>query len=154
MAPFEALYGRRCKSPVGWFEVGESSLFGPKIIYDALDKVQVIKDRLKITYSQKKSYANNWKREVEFEEGDKMYLKISPMKGEMRFGKKGNVSPRYMGPYKVLQRVKKVAYELRLTSELALVLPVFHVSMLIKCIGNPVSILPIKGLGVDENLSY
>ena len=59
MAPFEALYGRRCKSPVGWFEVGESSLFGPKIIYDALDKVQVIKDRLKITYSQKKSYANN-----------------------------------------------------------------------------------------------
>ena len=83
-----------------------------------------------------------------------VYLKISPMKKVMRFGKKGKLSPRYVGPYEVLQRVGKVAYELKWPSELSLVLPVFHVSMLKKCIGHPLSIIPIEGLGVDENLSY
>ena len=111
MALFEALYGRRCRSPVGWFEVGESSLLGPEIVYDALQKVRVIRDRLKTTYSRQKSYADNIRRDLEFEVGDKVYLKISPMKGVMRFGKKGKLSPRYVGPDEVLQRVRNVAYE-------------------------------------------
>ena len=83
-----------------------------------------------------------------------MYLKISPMKGVVRFRKKGKLSPRYVGPYEILQRVGKVAYELKLPSELASVNPVFHVSMLIKCICNPESILPIEGLGIKDNLPY
>ncbi|XP_015170477.1 uncharacterized protein [Solanum tuberosum] len=74
--------------------------------------------------------------------------------GVMRFGKKGKHSPWYVGPYQILKRVGKVAYELHLPSELALVHPVFHVSMLKRCIGDPVSILPLEALGVDENLSY
>ncbi|MUG03910.1 hypothetical protein ECC01_23490 [Bacillus tequilensis] len=89
-----------------------------------------------------------------FEKGDKVYLKISPMKGVVRFGKKGKLSPRSMGPYEILQRVGKVAYELKLHRELVSVHPVFHVSMLKKCIGNPESILPIEGLGIKDNLSY
>ena len=76
------------------------------------------------------------------------------MKGVVRFGKKGKLSPRSMGPYEFFQRVGKVTYELELPSELALVHPVFHVSMLKKCIGNPECILPIEGLGVKDNLSY
>ena len=83
-----------------------------------------------------------------------MYLKISPMKGVMRFGKKGNLSPQYVDPYDILKWVGKVAYELKLPSGLVLVHLVFHVSMLMKYIGDPVSILPIEGLGVDESLSY
>ena len=91
---------------------------------------------------------------MEFEEGDMVYLKISPMKGVFRFGNKGKLSPRYMGPYEILQRVSKVAYELKLPSELASVHLVFHVCMLKYCIGDPESIRPIEGLGVKDNLYY
>ena len=107
-----------------------------------------------MAYCQKKSYANHRRRDLEFEEGDKVYLKLSPMKGVVRFGKKGNLSPPYVGPYEILQRVCKVYYELRLPSELGSVNPIFHVSMLKKCIGDPESIIPIQGLGVKDNLSY
>ncbi|WMV08465.1 hypothetical protein MTR67_001853 [Solanum verrucosum] len=126
MAPFEALYERRCRSPLGWFEVGEFALIGPELVYDAIEKVQLIRERLKTAQSRQKSYANNRRRDLEFEVGDWVYLKISPLKGVLRFGKKGKLSPRY----------------------------VFHVSMLNKCIGDPVSILPLEVLGVDENLYY
>ena len=80
-----------------------------------------------------------------------MYLKISPLKGVLRFCNKGKLSPRYVGPYEILQRVDKVAYVLKLLSELASVHPVFHVSMLKKCIGDPESILPIEGPCVNDN---
>ncbi|XP_069152031.1 uncharacterized protein [Solanum lycopersicum] len=105
MASFEALYGRRCRSPVGWFEVGESSILGPEIIHEALEKVRLIRDRLATAYSRQKSYADNRKRPLEFNVGDQVYMKISPMKGVMRFGRKGKLSPRYVGPYEILQRV-------------------------------------------------
>ena len=91
---------------------------------------------------------------MEFEEGDTVYLKISLMKGVVSFGKKGKLSPRYVGPYKILQMVGKVAYHLKLPNDLSLVHLVFHVSMLKKCVGDPESILPIEGLGVKDNLSY
>ena len=91
---------------------------------------------------------------MEFEEGDKAYLKISPMKGVVRFGKKGRLKPRYMDPYEILQRVGKVAFELKLPNDLSSVHLVFHLSMLKKCIGDLESILPIEGLVVKDNLSY
>ena len=109
---------------------------------------------MKTSHSWQKSYADNRNRDLEFEVGDWVYLKISPMKGVMRFGKKGKLSPGYVGPYEILKRVEKVAYELKLPIELASVHPLFHISMLKKCIGDPVSILPLEGLGVNENLSY
>ena len=92
-------------------------------------------------------------RNLEFEDGDKVYLKISPMKGVVRFGKRGKLSTLYVGPYEILQRVGKATYELNLPSELASVNPVFHVSMLKKCISDPESILPVEGFGVKDNLS-
>ena len=107
-----------------------------------------------MAYSREKSYADHKRRDLEFEEGDKLYLEISKMKGVVRFCKKGKLSPLYVGPYENLKRVDKVAYELNLPSELASVHPVFHVSMFKKCIGDPESILPIGGLGVKDNLSY
>ncbi|WMV58865.1 hypothetical protein MTR67_052250 [Solanum verrucosum] len=124
MAPFEALYGRRCRSPVCWFKVGEFSVLGPEVVYEAIKKVRFIRDRLKIAQSRQKSYADNRKRDLEFEVGDWVYLKISPMKGVMRFGENGKLSPRYVGPYEILKRVGNVAYELNLPNELALVHPI------------------------------
>ena len=105
-------------------------------------------------YSQKRAYADHRIMGFEFEEGDKVYLKISPMKGLVRFSKKGKLTPYYVGPYQNLQTVGKVAYELKLPSELASVHPVLHVSMFKKCISDPESIVPIEGLGVKDNLSY
>ncbi|XP_070057253.1 uncharacterized protein, partial [Nicotiana tomentosiformis] len=98
MALYEALYGRRCSSPVGWFEVGETELYGPDLIHQAIEKVKVIQERLRTAQSRQKSYSDVRRRDLEFEVGDWVFLKISPMKGVMRFGKKGKLSPRYIGP--------------------------------------------------------
>ncbi|XP_070041629.1 uncharacterized protein, partial [Nicotiana tomentosiformis] len=98
MAPYEALYGRRCRSPVGWFEVGETELYGPDLIHQAIEKVKLIQERLRTAQSRQKSYSDVRRRDLEFEVGDWVFLKISPMKGVMRFGKKGKLSPRYIGP--------------------------------------------------------
>ncbi|KAH0633271.1 hypothetical protein KY284_036057 [Solanum tuberosum] len=112
MAPFEALYGRRCRSPIGWFEVGEVALIDPELVDEAIEKVRLIRERLKMAQSRPKSYVNVRRRDLEFDVHDRVYLKISPMKGIMRFGKKGKLSPWYVGPYQILRRIGKVAYEL------------------------------------------
>ena len=150
MAPFEALYGWRCRSPIGWFEVGESSLLGPYIIHGSIEKVQLIRDILKTAYSRQTSYADNRRRDLDFEIGDHVYLKISPMKEVIRFGRKGKLSSLYVGSDEDLHWIWKVSYELKKPSELASVYSVFHVFMIKKCIGNPVSILPMEGLEVKE----
>ncbi|KAH0711565.1 hypothetical protein KY289_007524 [Solanum tuberosum] len=154
MAPYEALYGRRCRSPIGWFEVGEAQLLGPDLVHQAMEKVKVIQERLKTAQSRQKSYTDVRRRALEFEVNDWVYLKVSPMKGVMRFGKKGKLSPRYIGPYRIVKRVGNVAYELELPQELAAVHPVFHISMLKKCIGNPSLILPTESVKIKDNLSY
>ncbi|XP_069149125.1 uncharacterized protein [Solanum lycopersicum] len=102
-------------------------------------------DRLATAYNRQKSYADNTKRPLEFDVGDHVYLKISPMKGKS--------SPRYIGPYEILQRVGKVAYELTLHTELVSVHQIFYVSVLKKCLGDTTSILPVEGLGFDEDFS-
>ena len=154
MAPYEALYGRKCRSPIGWFEVGETTLLGPDLVQQAMEKVKVIQQRLKTAQSRHKSYADIRRRGLEFSIGDWVFLKVSPMKGVMRFGKKGKLSPRYIGPYKITKRVGQVAYELELPQELSMVHPVFHVSMLRKCIGDPSRITPIEDVQVTEDLTY
>ncbi|XP_069151892.1 uncharacterized protein [Solanum lycopersicum] len=143
MAPFKALYDRRCKYLVGWFEVGESSILGPEIIHESLEKVRVIRNRLATAYSQQKSYTDNRKWPLEFDVGDHVYFNISPMKGVMRFGRKGKLIPRYVGSYEFLQRMRGVDYKLAMPAEQASVHPVFHVSMLKKCLGDPALILHV-----------
>ncbi|XP_049354785.1 uncharacterized protein LOC125819393 [Solanum verrucosum] len=101
MAPYEALYGRRCRSPIGWFEVGKAQLIGPDLVHQAMEKVKVIQEKLKTAQSRQKSYTDVRRKALEFEVDDWVYLKVSPMKGVMRFGKKGKLSPRYIGPYRI-----------------------------------------------------
>ncbi|WMV23978.1 hypothetical protein MTR67_017363 [Solanum verrucosum] len=132
MAPFEALYGIRCISPIGWFEVGEAGLIGPDLVHQTMEKVKVIQERLKTAQSHYKSYIDIRRRNIEFEVDDWVYIKVSPVKGVIRFGKKGKLSPRYIVPYIISKRIGNVAYKLELPQELAAVHPIFHISMLKK----------------------
>ena len=110
MAPYEALYGRPCRSPLCWTEVGESSITGPDLIRDTSEKVSLIRQRLLTTQSRKKSYADVRRRPLEFEVGD--HMKVMPKRGVVRFGKRGKLSPRFLGPFEILKRVGTVAYRL------------------------------------------
>jgi hypothetical protein len=134
MAPFEALYGRKCRTPLYWNQTRESQVFGPKILQEAEKQVHIIRHNLKTAQSRQKSYADNRRRELIFEVGDFVYLKVSPMRGMKRFKVKGKLSPRYIGPFKILERKGEVAYQLELPDSLSDVHDVFHVSQIKKCL--------------------
>ncbi|GJR75749.1 putative reverse transcriptase domain-containing protein [Tanacetum coccineum] len=118
-APFEAMYGRKCRSPVLWAEIRESSLIGPELVQETTDKVVLIKEKLKAEIDRQKSYADNRRKPVEFEVEDQVLLKVSLWKGMVRFGKKGKLAPRYVGPFEILKRIGHVAYRLRLPKDLS-----------------------------------
>ncbi|GJU01300.1 putative reverse transcriptase domain-containing protein [Tanacetum coccineum] len=118
-APFEALYGRKCHSPVCWAEVGEAQLTGPEIIHKTTEKIFKIRDRMQAARDRQKSYADKRRRPLEFEVGDKVMLKVAPWKGVMRFGKCGKLNPRYIGPFQIIERIGPVAYRLELSQELS-----------------------------------
>ena len=103
MAPFEVLYGRRCRTPLNWSEAGERSVFGPDMVGEAEEQVRVIQENLKIAKFRQKSYADKKRRSVLFQVGDHVYLRVSPMKGVQRFGVKGKLAPRYVGPFLIVE---------------------------------------------------
>ncbi|GKC47936.1 putative reverse transcriptase domain-containing protein [Tanacetum coccineum] len=139
--PFEALYGRKCRSPMIWTEVGESQLIRPKIMQETTEKIVQIKERLKTARSRHKSYADKRRKPLEFQVGDRVLLKVSPWKGVVRFGKKGKLAPRYVGTFEIVERVGPMAYRLKLPKELSCVHDTFHVSNLKKCLAEPIEIL-------------
>ena len=141
MAPFEALYGRACRTPLCWDEVGERSITGPELVQQTVEVVQVIRDRLRTAQSRQKSYADRRRRPLEFQEGDHVFLKVSPMKGLSRFSKKGKLSPRYVRPFEILEKMGDIAYRLALPPNLSQVHSVFHVSMLRKYEPDPTHVL-------------
>ncbi|WVZ90088.1 hypothetical protein U9M48_036419 [Paspalum notatum var. saurae] len=104
MAPFEALYGRRCRTPLNWSEPGECVTFGPNLVTQDEEQVKFIHNNLKRAQSRQKSYSNKRRRPLAFEEGDHVYLRVSPMKGVHRFGVKGKLAPRYVVPFKITER--------------------------------------------------
>ena len=130
MAPYEALYGRPCRSPLCWTEVEESSITGSDLIRDTYEKVSLIRYHLLTTQSLQKSYADVRRRPLEFEVGDHVFLKVIPKRGVVRFGKRGKLSPRFIGPLEILERIGTVAYRLALPPSMSGVHEVFHVSML------------------------
>jgi hypothetical protein len=114
--------------------VGERTFFGLAAIVEAEENVTKVREILKIAQSRQKSYADPKRRDVLFEVGDHVYLKVSPLRCTKRFHVRGKLSPRYVGPYPIVKRVGKVAYKLELPPELTGVHPVFHVSQLRKCV--------------------
>ena len=111
MAPYEALYGRKCKSPLCW-EVGERQLTGPELVQITSEKFPIIQQKLKTAFSRQKSYADPKRKDMSFFTGDLVFLKVSPMKGVMRFGKKEKLAPRYIRPFEIRSRVGEVACRL------------------------------------------
>ncbi|GKF25083.1 hypothetical protein Tco_0080977, partial [Tanacetum coccineum] len=146
--------GRKCRSPVCWAEVGEAQLIGPDLIQETTEKIIQIKQRMQAARDRQKSYADLKRKPMEFQVGDRVMLKVSPWKGVVRFGKRGKLNPRYVGPFKVLEKVGSVAYKLELPQELSRVHNTFHVSNLKKCYSDEPLAVPLEGLHIDDKLQF
>ncbi|GJZ37730.1 putative reverse transcriptase domain-containing protein [Tanacetum coccineum] len=152
--PFEALYGRKCRSPVCWAKVGDVQLTGPEIIHETTEKIVQIRQHLQAARDRQRSYANVRRKPLEFQVGDRVMLKVSPRKGVIHFGKRGKLNPWYIGPFKILKRVSLVAYKLELPEELRNVHNTFHISNLKKCLSDESLVIPIKELQLNDKLNF
>jgi hypothetical protein len=154
MSPFQALYGRSCRTLLQWDQPGEKQVFRPDILLEAEENIKMVQENLKIAQSRQRSYADTRRRELSFKVGYFVYLKVSLIIGVRRFGVKGKLAPRYIGPYQILARRGEVAYQLSLPEGLSTVHDVFHVSQLKKCLRVPEEQLPVEGLEVQKDLTY
>ncbi|GJR88405.1 putative reverse transcriptase domain-containing protein [Tanacetum coccineum] len=155
-ALFEALYGRKCRSPIMWAEVGEGQLIGPELVQETTEKISQIKDRLKaaLWIVRKEVYADKRRKPLEFSVGDYVLLKVSPWKGVVRFGKKGKLAPRFVGSFEIIEKVGLVAYRLDLPKELNGVHDKFHVSNLKNCLADPTLQVRLDEIRVDGKLNF
>ena len=128
---------RKCRTPLNWLETGERQFFGPDMIQDAEEKVRVIREHLKKAQARQKSYYDKHHREMSYEIGKKAYLKVSPLRGNRRFGIKGKLAPRYVGPFTIIGKHGELSYQLELPSDFPNVHDVFHVSQLRRCFKDP-----------------
>jgi hypothetical protein len=134
MAPFEALYGRRCRTLLNWVEAGEHKFCGNDLITEAEEKVWVIRQNMETTQYHQKGYADQRRRLLTFQVEDFVYHKVSPIKSVQRFGVKKKLAPRYVGPYHIIERTGKVAYKIQFPEDMSTIFLVFHVSQLTKCL--------------------
>ncbi|GJV14791.1 putative nucleotidyltransferase, ribonuclease H [Tanacetum coccineum] len=153
-APFEMLYGRKCRAPICWDQVGERILEGPEMIEVTNEKVAVAREKLKEAQTRQKSYADRHRRALEFQPGEHVFLKVSPTRGVRRFGIKGKLSPRFIGPFEILDRVGEVSYRLALPSQLSHVHNVFYVSLLRGYKYHPLHVVSYPFDQIHEDLSY
>ncbi|XP_027181721.1 uncharacterized protein LOC113780102 [Coffea eugenioides] len=157
MAPYEALYGRKCRSPICWDEVCEQKILDPTAvpwIEEGQEKVKLIRQRIQTAQSRQKSYKDNRRKDLEFAVGDQVFLKITPLKASLITGKGKKLQPKFVGPYKILQRVGNVAYRLELPPSLSRIHNIFHVLMLKKYHPDPSHVLQPENIGIDEALTY
>ena len=154
MTPFEALYGRKCSSSIYWDDSSEAVFLGPNFVQDMIEDIKQIRLRMPAAQDRQKSYADLHRRDLTFEVGDQVLLRVSPLRGVMRFAKRGKLSPKYIGPFEVLARVGEVAYKLDLPNELETIHNVFHVSQLRKYMKYPSHILTPEVIELDESLTY
>ncbi|KAG8478649.1 hypothetical protein CXB51_028449 [Gossypium anomalum] len=151
---FQALYGRKCRTPLYWTELKENQIYGVDLIKETEEKVKVIRDCLKAASDRQKSYADLKRKEIEFQVGDKVFLKVSPWKKVLRFGRKGKLSPRFIGPYEIIEKVGPVAYRLALPPELERIHDVFHVSMLRQYRSDPSHIISPTEIELRPDMAY
>jgi hypothetical protein len=152
MATFEALYGRRCRTPLNWSQAREREIFGPDLVLEAEEKVRVIKKNLEAAQARQKSYHDKRRKPLQFEVGEHVYLKVSPSKGVQRFGIKGKLAPCW--PYEIKETCGLVAYQLKLPPHMSAIHDVFHVSQLRKCVRSPTEVLPEPEIEIEPDLSY
>jgi hypothetical protein len=154
MAPFEVLYGRRYHTPLNWIELGEKVILRPDIIEEAEATVHHIQENMKAVKSRQETYTNKRHRTLEFEVGDHVYLRVSPMKGIKRFGVKGKLAPHYIRPFTILKKCRTVAYKHNPPPSLPGVHKIFHVLQLKKCLKALVDVVLPKVTPLKVKLSY
>ena len=134
--------------------VGDKRIFGPDIIQETTDKIKLIKERMKAAQSRQKVYADKRRRSLIFLMGDKVFLKVSPMKGVIHIGNKNKLDPRYVGPFEILNKIGTVAYRLALPPEMDRIHNVFHVSQLRKYVPDPSNVISYQPLQLQEDMTY
>jgi hypothetical protein len=139
---------------LSWSETGECQIFGPDLVIEVENKVKIIQANLKTAQSRQKSYADQRRKPLQFQIGDHVYLRVSPTKGVQRFGIKGKLAPRYVGPFEITEAHGPMAYRLHLPSQLATIHDVFHISQLKKCIKVPTEIIEQQAIEIEPDLSY
>src|SRR3954465_10429800 len=152
MAPFEVLYGRKCRTPLNWSETRERTLIGPDIIQHAEDLVRVIPEHLKAALSRQKSNYDRKYKEMFYQPGEQSYLRVTPMRGTHHFGIKGKLAPCYIGPFRILSRSGPVAYRLELPPNLSQVHDIFHVLQLRRCFKDPIRAVDHEMLELQQDL--
>nr|GFB94383.1 putative nucleotidyltransferase, ribonuclease H [Tanacetum cinerariifolium] len=153
-APFEMLYGRKCRAPICWDQIGERVIEGPEMIEVTNAKVAVAKEKLKEARTRQKSYADKHRRSLKFQSSDHVFLKVSPVRGVRHFDIKGKLSPRFIGPFEILDRVGEVSYRLALPPQLSHVHNVFHVSLLSGYKYHPLHVISYPLDQIRTDLSY
>ena len=154
MTPYEALYGRKCKTPLCWTELSEKKVIGPDLIQETEEKVKMIRERLKVVADRQKSYADLKRKYIQYKIGEKVFLKVSPWNKVMRFRKNGKLSPRFIGSYEVIEKVVPVAYRLALPPELEKIHNVFHVSMLRRYRLDPSHVVYLEVIELRPDVTY
>ena len=154
MTPYEALYGRKCKTPLCWTELSEKKIIGPDLIQETEKKVKMVRERLKVATDRQKSYVDMRRKDIRYEIDEKVFLKVSPWKKVMRFRKKGMLSPRFIGPYEVIEKVGPVAYILALPPKFIKIHNVFHVSMLRRYRLDPSHVVSSEMIEIRPDLTY
>ena len=154
MAPYEALYGRKCRTPLCWTDLSKKKVIGLDLIQETEEKVKMIRERLKVANDRQKSYANMKRKDIRYEIGEKVFLKVTPWKKVMRFGENGKLSPRFIGLYEVIEKVGPVAYRLALPPELENSHNVFHVSMLQRYRLDPSHVVSKETIELRSDLTY
>ena len=154
MVPYEALYGRKCRTPLCWTELSEKKVISPDLIQETEEKVKMIREILKLATDRQKSYADIKRKDIRYEIGEKVFLKVSPWKKVMRFGKNCKLSPRFIGPYEVIEKVGPMAYKLALPPDLKKIYNVFHVSMLRRYRYDPSHVISSDTIELRPDLTY
>ena len=154
MAPYKALYGRKCRTSLYLKELSAKKVIGPDLIQETKEKVKTIRERLKVAVDKQKSYADLKRKDIQYEIGEKVFLKVSPWKIVMGFRRKGKLSPRFIGSYEVIEKVGPVAYRLALSPELEKIDNVFHVSMLRRYKSDPSHVVSSEIIEFHPDLTY
>ncbi|GAU51812.1 hypothetical protein TSUD_416000 [Trifolium subterraneum] len=154
MAPYEALYGRKCRTPLCWTEVGDKGVLGPDIIQETTLKIKSVKEHMRVAQSRQKSYVDHRRRPIEFDEGYHVFLRVTPKLGLRGVFKTKKLAPRYIGPYQILKRVGPVAYQLALPPSMSRMHDVFHVSQLRKFIPDPFVLVELESIDLQPDMTY
>ena len=153
MALYEALYGRRCRTPLCWYQDGEAVLVGPELLEQTTEKVRMVRNIMQASQSMQKAYADRRRRPLEFAAGDHVFLRVTRTTGVGRALYSRKLSHKFLGPYQITRRIGPVAYEIALPPQLANLHPVFHVSQLRKYVFDPAHVLEAEDIQIREDLT-